>query len=174
MSLGQRLKQGVRDITAFARTIDYTLAQRYLTAEQLALFQQLSHGEQHHALNVLRDVLAQSTETPEDLAIACLLHDVGKARYRLSIWQRSLAVLVKKIAPSLEKRLSADETLSQWRAPFVVRRHHPKWGAKMMCQTLCQKRAVWLVAHHADALERWQNHPHYALLERLKRADDAN
>jgi hypothetical protein len=34
--------------------------------------------------------------------------------------------------------------------------------------------AVWLIAHHADPLERWRGHPLAAWLAALRRADDAN
>jgi hypothetical protein len=35
-------------------------------------------------------------------------------------------------------------------------------------------RAIWLAAHHQDDAAQWRDHPHYVLLCRLQRADDAN
>jgi len=174
MAVLHRLTQGIRALGAFTQPIDDALAPRYLTPEQMTLFKRMTRSEQLHSLRVLRDVLSQDAQTPDDLAVACLLHDVGKSRYTLNILQRSLPVILKKFAPKLEEHLSTKETLQGWRAPFEVRRHHPKWGAAMLCKTLCQKRAVWLVARHADDLDRWRDHPHYPLLERLKHADDRN
>lgn len=169
-----RLRQVVRAIGAFAQPVDHALARRYLTPEQHALFCRMTRSEQLHSLRVLRAVLAQSGETPPALAVAALLHDVGKTRYRLNLFERALPVVVKKLAPRLEAQLSAQETPEGWHAPFVVRRHHPKWGAAMLCQTMCNKHAVWLVARHADPPAKWEHHALYPLLVRLKRADDAN
>jgi hypothetical protein len=161
-------------MVAFAQPVDHALAQSYLTPEQHALFCRMTRSEQQHSLRVLRAVLSQADETPHALAVAALLHDVGKTRYRMNLLARSLPVVVKKLAPRLEARLSANETPEGWHAPFVVRRHHPKWGAAMLCQTLCDKHAVWLVARHADPPAKWQQHALYPLLVRLQHADDAN
>lgn len=170
----QRIKQGVRALVAFARPADFSLAEAYLTPAQLAHFQRLDRSEQHHSLNVLRDVLAQGGDTPHDLAVAALLHDIGKTRYRLAVWQRTLAVLVKKVAPRLEARWSMEGDVTFWRKPFIVRRHHPAWGADILQACGGTARAIWLVAHHAEDPARWQDHPHHALLMRLQAADDKN
>jgi hypothetical protein len=169
-----RIKQGGRALLAFAQPLDETLAQQTLSPAQMSLFRQLNRAEQLHSLNVLRDVLAQADSTPPDLAAAALLHDCGKSRYALATWQKTLAVLVRAFVPPLEKYLSQDDRLSFWRAPFVVRQYHPAWGAQMLSDIGAAPRLIWLVAHHADPLDRWQDHPDVTLLARLKKADDAN
>lgn len=174
MAAVQRVRQGLRALLAFSQAVDYALAARYLSPAQMALFRAMSRSEQLHSLNVLRSVLAQSLETPHDLAVAALLHDCGKSRYRLAIWQKTMAVLVTRFAPGLVRRLSGDERLTFWRAPFSVRQHHPAWSARLMAAAGTSERAVWLAAHHADSLGLWPHHPYRQLLERLKRADDTN
>lgn len=169
-----RIRQGGRALLAFAQPLDDTLVARTLSAAQQGLFRQMKRAEQLHSLNVLRDVLVQADSTPPDLAAAALLHDCGKSRYALATWQKSLAVVVRAFLPPLEQHLSQDERLSFWRAPFVVRQYHPAWGAQMLSEIGASPRLIWLVAHHADPLERWQDHPDVTLLARLKKADDAN
>lgn len=170
----QRIQQGVSALLAFARAVDYDLAARYLTSEQLALFKQMARAEQLHSLNVLRDVLAQADETPHDLAVAALMHDVGKSRRHLSVAQKTISVLVKRFWPALEQRLTADERTDFWHAPFTVRRYHPKWSAELLAQRGASERAIWLAQHHQDDAATWQDHPNYPLLLRLQAADDAN
>lgn len=174
MAVIYRLKQGIQALLAFAQPVDLPLAAQYLSAAQVSLFQQMTRSEQLHSLNVLRTVLSQDAETAHDLAVAALLHDCGKSRYALNVAQRTISVLTEKLLPAVFKRLSNDETLTFWRAPFVVRRHHPAWSAQMLAEVGASERAVWLAAHHADKLSQHPEHPHYALLARLKAADDMN
>ncbi len=169
-----RLKQGGRALLAFARPVDETLMQQTLSPAQIDLFRRMKRAEQLHSLNVLRDVLAQADDTPPDLAAAALLHDCGKSRYALATWQKTLAVVVHALAPRLEQALSQDENMTFWRMPFIVRKYHPAWGAALLTEIGASARLIWLVAHHADPLKLWQDHPNINLLMRLKKADDAN
>ncbi|MGJ3237450.1 MAG: hypothetical protein ACFE0Q_01965 [Anaerolineae bacterium] len=174
MPITQRLQQGIGALFAFARTVNYDLAEQYLTPEQMDLFRQMAKAEQLHSLNVLRDVLVQEQRTPHELAVAALLHDVGKARKHLAVWQKTLSILVRKFLPALDERLSREGDLHSWRMPFMVRRYHPQWGGHMLSQTDSSPISIWLVTHHAEPAEQWRDHPHYPLLVRLKAADDAN
>lgn len=174
MAASNRIRQGVRALLAFSQPVDFDLAASYLTDAQMDHFRQMSRTVQLHSLNVLRDILKQETRTPQDLAVAALLHDVGKARYHLAVWQKTLVVLVRKFAPNLYARWSAAETLTYWRAPFVVAEYHPRWSAAVLRETGASERAIWLAEHHQDTAAQWREHPHYALLVRLQRADDLN
>ncbi len=169
-----RIKQALRGLFAFVQVVDEATPARYLSPAELTLFRQMRHSEQLHALHVLRDVLAQESETPAELAVAALLHDVGKSRYTLRIWQKTIAVAVEKLAPSLYKHWSDGESVTLWTRPFVVKAHHPAWSAEMLRQAGSVESARWLVAHHQDDITHWVNHPKYALLRRLQQADDAN
>ena len=174
MSAINRIQQGIRALLAFTQTVDYELAGRYLNAEQMALFQRMAKSEQLHSINVLQDVLADGEFVPDELAIAALMHDVGKAQYHLAVWQKTLSVLVRKFLPKLDTQLAEEKPLNFWRAPFIVRRHHPKWSGEMMTEIGASEQVVWLVTHHADSANRWQDHPLYEHLLRLQKADDAN
>jgi hypothetical protein len=170
-----RLRQGIGALTAFSQPVDYSLAQRYLSPEQLTLFRRMRRSEQLHSLRVLRSVMAQNDSPPElALTVAALLHVVGKIRYPLAIWQKTTAVLVRAFAPAIFRRLSAGDPRRLWIRPFAVYVHHPAWSAELLAQNGASPAAIWLVAHHQDTAENWRDHELYPLLKRLQRADDAN
>jgi hypothetical protein len=173
MAAAQRLRQGIRALLAFSQPIDTALAADYLSPALMTCFERMRRSEQLHSLNVLRDILAQGS-TSSDLAIAALLHDVGKSRYPFPTWQKTLVVLTRTFAPRLFERLSRGDEKIFWQRPFVLSEHHPAWSAQMIAAAGAPERAIWLVAHHADSLSQWADHPDLYLLERLKQADDAN
>ncbi len=173
MAATQRLRQGIRALLAFSQPVDNTLAAEYLSPALMTCFRSMRRSEQLHSLNVLRDTLAQGS-TPSDLAIAALLHDVGKSRYPFPTWQKTLVVLVRTFTPDIFQRLSLGDENIYWQRPFVLSEQHPAWSAEMIAAAGAPERAVWLVAHHADSLAQWANHADVHLLERLKQADDAN
>jgi hypothetical protein len=173
MTATYRIRQGLRAIFAFAQPVELPLAAQYLTPELLSLFSQMRHSEQLHSLNVLRDVLAAGT-TPSDLAIAALLHDVGKSRYPLRTWQKTFAVLVRRLAPNLFERWSKGNPQNVWIRPFVVYVDHPRWSAEMIAAAGASETAIWLVTHHQQRASQWDDHPLASLLHQLQQADDAN
>ncbi|MGQ9887339.1 MAG: HD domain-containing protein [Aggregatilineales bacterium] len=174
MSATQRVRQGVRALLNAAQPVDRKLAAAYLTPAQLALFDRLRRSEQLHSLNVLRAVLAQE-QAPHDLAVAALLHDVGKARYPFPAWQKTLVVLARAAFPRRYARwAAADADSNRWARPFAISMQHPVWGAELAAAAGASPRAVWLIAHHADPLAAHAGHPYAPLLARLQRADDAN
>jgi hypothetical protein len=170
MTAVYRIRQGLRAIFAFTQVVEVPLAAQFLTPELLDLFLQMRRGEQLHSLNVLREVLAQGA-VPRDLAAAALLHDVGKLRYPLRTWQKTLAVLTKAIAPRLADRLGKGGTVNWWNRPFVVYQQHPSWGAALVRDAGASDMVVWLVGQHQAASETWADHPLAPLLHRLQQAD---
>jgi len=169
----KRIEQGIRALFAFATPIDLYLAKQYLSSKELDAFQKMSRADQLHSLNVLRTVRSQREPLPRSLAVAALMHDVGKCRYHLALWQKTMAVLVKRVIPPLADRLGREENLSIWRAPFVVRSHHAKWSAEILRACCADEAAVWLVERHQADILALCDHPQAALLQCLQRADEA-
>lgn len=131
----------------------------------------MARSEQLHSLAVLRQALKADADAPKDLIAAALLHDVGKARYHLAVWQKTLAVLLEAIAPGLCRKLSASEPISFWRAPFIVRQRHPRWSGEILRGCNSSAAVIWLVEHHQEEPERYRDHELHDLLARLQRAD---
>ncbi|MBL8133610.1 MAG: HD domain-containing protein [Anaerolineae bacterium] len=172
-SPARRLGQGLRAMFAFAQPLDLTPAQTYLADDLLALLRRMKRSEQIHSLRVLRDLLAEGPVNG-DLGTAALLHDAGKARYPLAIWQKTLAVLVRTFLPRLFDRLSRGDPRRLLERPFVVAVEHPAWSAELAGAAGATGGAIWLIAHHQDDARQWSEHAPYADLLRLQRADDLN
>jgi hypothetical protein len=173
MTAVYRIKQGLRALFAFSRPVDDDLAAQVLLPELLTVFHTMRRSEQLHSLNVLHTLMAQGS-VPDDLAVAALLHDAGKSRYLFPVWQKTIVVLVRAFTPDLFRRLSSGSESNWFQRPFVLSAYHPAWSAAQVAAAGGSERAVWLIAHHADALEQWAGHPHAELLRRLRAADDAN
>ena len=167
----RRLAQGFDAVFAFARSPDFELARRHLNACEYRAFRSMSRSDQLHSLKALKKTLEADPAAPKALISAALLHDVGKSRYHLSVPQKSLAVIIEAIAPGLSRRLGEDETLSFWRAPFVLRRRHARWSGEILRECEADADAIWLAEHHQEDAERCRDHRLHRLLTRLQSAD---
>ncbi|MGB9592995.1 MAG: HD domain-containing protein [Anaerolineae bacterium] len=109
------------------------VAQAYLSPSQLALFQQMSPYDQEHAVDVLNRLRRQGWQDAE-LMQAALLHDVGKAFVRASLWRRVAHVLLwaardnpMRDGYARHADVGADAAERAGSSPAVValiRRHH--------------------------------------------------
>ena len=169
-----RLGQGFRALFAFALPLDLSLARVHLTDAEFAAFRAMTRSEQSHSLNVLRALLAKGESTPKPLAAAALTHDVGKSRYRQAVWQRTLYVLVSRLAPGLAQRLAEGERLNPLRAPFIVSAKHARWSGEILNDCGSHPLAIWLAENHAAQATAEMSVMRRELLLRLQAADDAN
>lgn len=169
-----RLGQGLRALASLLLPlpVDTALAEQYLTPEEFALFRRLKRSEQQHSLRVLRTVLAQANETPLALVSAALLHDVGKIRYPVGLFGKTLPVLVKVVSPERVTRWSHGDPAKLLIRPFVTYCHHPAYSGELLQAAGSHPDVVWLAAHHADTPDCWGGHPLLPLLIRLQAADD--
>jgi len=173
VAAAERLRQGIRALTAFTRPVDYPLVEAYLNPAQRVLFRRMKRAEQQHSIAILRDLLAEAP-VPPDLAVAALLHDVGKTRYPLAVWMKTETVLLKALAPAVARRWTDGDPHNWLKRGLVVSKHHPAWSVALVQPTAATALALWLIQHHQSRAADLQAHPGYPLLLRLQRADDAN
>lgn len=147
------------------------LAHSVLNPSQMALFTQMQASEQIHSLQIL-ETLQEQGETHSDLMIAALLHDVGKIRYPLRIWERVFIVLGDKFIPRSTKTWG-DSTPRGWRRPFVVAAQHPLWGADLATKAGATPLAASLIRRHQEIHPTEDtNSIEDRLLSALQRADN--
>lgn len=152
---------------AFARVrpSERVLVERHLPPAQMALFWQMARCDQRHALDVLQ-TLCQAGHHDETLLRAALLHDVGKAAGRLTIWHRVAVVLLQRLAPGRLARLAADGR--GWKVPFAVHTRHPQSGAQWAMAAGCSAEVGELIYRHHEPA------PEGGLLAALQWADKQN
>lgn len=153
--LGYRLRQFRDALAARPQPQDLAQARSLLSPEQMELFQKLQPSEQAHSLRLVRDLQIrlkdQALEHRQDLLVAALLHDVGKSRYPLSVWERAMIVLGSALAPSRMERWGREDldgAALTWRRAFITAAQHPRWGAELAAQAGVSPLAAALIHQH--------------------------
>lgn len=121
-----------------------------LTPQGQRLFYRQAAQDQRHALAVYR-VLCENGHTDPHLLAAALLHDVGKAVARLSVWYRTLIVLLGCFAPRILDDLGRGEPTG-WRKPFIAHARHAETGARWAEEVGCSPLTVALIRRHHERL----------------------
>jgi putative nucleotidyltransferase with HDIG domain len=146
--------------------------QTVLSDSEFALFLKFDQGEQWHSYQVMR-TLQEAGHTQPELLQAALLHDVGKTRSPLSVWDRSLIVAVKQVMPEKTAVWGKDNG-DGWKRPFVVKEQHPEWGAEMAEVAGSSALVVSLIRRHQDNLPETALSEEDKLLHLLQWSDDQN
>jgi hypothetical protein len=165
-----RVRQFWQCLIANPKPKDYHEVSRVLSADLMDLFSKLHRSEQAHGLWIYRKLLEQG-ETHQDLLVAALLHDIGKDRYPLRLWQRVAIVLSRKLSPERARHWGQDDP-KDWKSPFVVAERHATWGAEMVMCAGASETTVSLIHRHHESLTQPINNPEDQLLYRLQFLDD--
>jgi len=142
-----RVGQVIRGLRPRLTESDRAEVARWLTPEQMALWERQSPRDQAHALRVLRTLQAWGW-TDASLMRAALLHDVGKVEGSPSLIHRSLWVLARKMSSRRAKSWLVRPR--GWRRPFWVLAEHPRLGARLARSVGVDDSAIWLIEHHQD------------------------
>ncbi|HID54408.1 MAG TPA: HDIG domain-containing protein, partial [Anaerolineae bacterium] len=141
-----------------------------LTEPQMALFNRFNFTDQWHSYRVMCALQAAGHDQP-DLLTAALLHDIGKTKLPISVWERSWIVLGQMFLPGRAAAWGQAEAQG-WRRPFVVKAQHPAWGAEMAEQVGCTPLTISLIRRHQDSLAGRPLTEEDELLQHLQWADD--
>ncbi len=154
------------------RQIQSVALQPYLSPVQIVLFQRLQASEQSHAARVFERLKAEGHSEP-DLLAAALLHDIGKILSPLSIIERIVIVLGRRLFPAAVKRWGGGSPRGL-RHAFVVAERHPRWGADLAAQAGASPRTVDLIARHQEKLAGPPRTQTERMLAALQAADDSD
>ena len=169
-----RVRQFAKAVFRRPAPEEIEIARRVLSPAQFSLFAELQPGEQAHSLDVLQKLAGQGEDDP-DLLAAALLHDAGKSRFPLRLWERVLIVLIKRFSAGKAQQWGAEWQMSgspRWKRPFAVALLHPAWGAEMSAQAGTSPQAVTLIRCHQDLPDEVQDDHINSLLRKLQAADD--
>ena len=142
----------------------------HLNSAQIVLFRRMQPAEQVHAYQIFKRLETAGQTTP-DLLIAALLHDVGKILVPLSIFDRIVIVLGKRLFRGAARRW-AEGTPHGFRLPFVVAEHHAEWGADLASQAGATSLTVELIRRHHDPAQPHPDSSSEILLAALQAADN--
>jgi hypothetical protein len=146
-----------------------------LSPAEIELFLRMQPAEQAHSLEVSRRLI-QRGKVDEDLQVAALLHDVGKSRFHLQVWDRAWIVLTNAILPRRVQewgnRSGGLDGALPWQRPFIVAWQHPAWGAELAAAAGCSPRAISLIRRHQDKEPLHLEIEEDLLLAELQAVDD--
>lgn len=171
-----RIRQFTNGLTAQVDAAELRAIQELLPPDGLALFQRMPVDAQRHSLNV-QYTLQSSGHADVDLAVAALLHDVGKvaaAGVRINLWLRGPLVLLEALAPAWLDRLASANPAHGWRYALHVHITHPAIGAAWADQAGCTEISCWLIAQHQNKHATTQDTRLLELLHALQWADNRN
>lgn len=146
-----RIRQFRLALTAAPSAEDLELADMYLSPPLMALFMQMAKSEQAHSCTILRQLLEDGGDL-NDLFVAALLHDVGKSRYPLSLWERVAVVLGKTFAHNFTGKWSQGEPRG-WKRPFIVASNHAEWGAEMAQAAGASPLSAKIIKRHQEPFD---------------------
>lgn len=143
-----------------------------LTPTEMALFSTFPLNDQWHSYRVMETLRQAGYDTPS-LLVAALLHDIGKTKVRLYLWDRIFVVLAQYLWPKQIEQWGQG-TPKGWRKPLVVKIQHPTWGAEMAQQAGSLPQTVALIRRHQDNLPQKNLTAEEQLLQQLQWADNQN
>jgi hypothetical protein len=173
-----RSRQFLQAFSTRSSPQDMELLTSILSPAQVELFQQMQKSERAHSLIVLDELMTQGEENP-DLMTAALLHDAGKTRAPIRLWERVMIVIVRVICQNCIQKwgtidIDNPEKALGWRRAFIVAEQHPDWGADLAAGCGTSPLAVSLIARHQEPLSPGASSLEDILLKKLQAVDGKN
>ena len=138
---------------------DILFLREYLTKQEQIVFYRMSAIDQRHALDtafVIREMLGKRTKIKiEKLFKAALLHDIGKAQFKLTVNDRVLQTLLFKLLPPFANYLADRGSVNHvgyWRRMMYCYKYHPRLGNEMAKDINVEDAVSFLIEHHHDPM----------------------
>lgn len=161
----QRIRQFISALTAKVEPEERKLVNRYLDKSEQQLFYRMSVVDQRHALDVcflVMEALAGRDDYAEHNVVikAALLHDVGKLAGELTLFDRSLIVILELLLPQKMADWACEgrgSFIANCRHALYVALHHAERGAEDLLKIGTPREIVELVkGHHQVEITTWQ------------------
>ena len=176
-----RSRQFWQMLRGSSASVDLAQVRNVLGSALTDVFLKMHPAEQSHSFRVYR-ALVDAGETNSDLLVAALLHDAGKSRSPLSLWERVAVVTARKFTPAVVRKWGQDREMIDTipkngiRHAFLVAEQHPEWGADLAAKAGASPLACILIRRHQDFLpdENRDTDGSYVngLLRKLQSVDD--
>lgn len=145
----KRARQFFRALFAKITLDDEQYISLHLNSEEQKLFFAMSTADQFHSLNVAytieRVVIEDKKNIDRNFLIRCaLLHDVGRVKGDLNIFQKVFVVLVTKFAPNFAEKLERNGNHS-----IYVYHHHAEIGARKLQKLNLFRESKVIAKHHS-------------------------
>ncbi len=171
-----RLRQTWLALGSRPAPADLQLAAALLGPHLFELFSQMQPSEQAHSLQVLQRLPAGCT-LERELVLAALLHDCGKIRQPLRLWERAWIVLLKTWQPARARAWGAQplaraRSMPFWQRPLLTAEQHAAWGAELAEHQGAPALTCALIRYHQDRQPPGLDERARQLLVALQAADD--
>lgn len=141
-------RQAIRHVTGRVTAVEREALARWLSADQLRLFESMHRADQRHGLDVMERLRSDGHDDP-DLLLAALLHDCSKGPD---------VRLPHRVAWSLGERygegvLTLTARLPGFDRAYDALRHHADDSAVLAREAGCSERTVELIRHQSDPVD---------------------
>ncbi|GAB6168735.1 HD domain-containing protein [Clostridium carnis] len=145
-----RVKQFLWACSSLFKKIDYDYIRKYLSEDEIKLFNELKHNDKHHCIRVCKDSMIMRDEKKINvdkikLGKAALLHDIGKSKFHLNVMEKSMVVLLDK---ATKGKINKYDNIKQ----IDIYYNHPKIGADILRNYNYDNEILEVVKyhHHSD------------------------
>lgn len=150
-----RIKQFYWDITCRFKKLDYKFINKYLTLEEIQLFEKLSISEQFHCIRVANNAMEQGKNIYklnkfdiDKLIKICLLHDIGKIECRVNVLEKSILVICNRL---LKDRLKSFSNKSKKIDTYYF---HAEKGADILSKIGYSDDIIYVIRNHHRKVNR--------------------